>query len=107
MSNKASRFLRNTLISGAALTATYAFTGSIFVENMLGKKGIRNLIAQGGLMPNEETDCFYRSEEALKGIEFFRTYTYKKLFVFNKFAEYHNIYLKKIKKSIILISLNK
>lgn len=93
MSKKNSRFFRNAVISGAALTAAYAFTGSVFVENMLGKKGIKNLIAQGGLMPSEESNCFYNSEEALKGIDFYRTYTHKKPFTFNKFGEcLHSIY---------------
>ena len=93
MSKKFSKIFRNAVIGGAAITAAYAFSGSVFVENMLGKKGIRNLIAQGGLMPTEESDCFYNSEEAKKGIEFYRTYTHKKLFTFNKFGEcLHSIY---------------
>lgn len=95
MSKKTSSLLTKTAVTGAAIGAAYVYAGNIFVENLLGRKGIKNLIAQGGLMPSAESDCFYNSDEALRGIEFYRTHTYKKLFTFNKYGEcLHSIFYK-------------
>lgn len=87
MSNKFSKIVSGLTFTGMAACAVFTVAGNIFVENLLGKNGIKNLIAQGGLMPSEETDCFYHSEEALKGIEFYRKHVYKDEFMFDKYSK--------------------
>ncbi len=87
MSNKFSKIVSGLTFSGMAVCAAYTVAGNIFVENMLGRNGIKNLIAQGGLLPSEDTDCFYHSEEALKGIEFYRKHIYKDAFTFDKYSK--------------------
>lgn len=67
-------------------TACAAF-GSAFIENFWSKKGIKNIIATNALMPAEDSACFYESEEAKLGIEFYRKTPCEELFTFNKFSQ--------------------
>lgn len=87
MSKEKSSLLKKLAISGAAAGAACYTFGSIFIEKFLSKKGIKEIIAQNSLMPNEDSACFYESEEALAGIEFYRKTPYKEVFTFNKYSE--------------------
>lgn len=95
MSKRKSSLFKKIAIPGAIISSACIMTGNVFIEKFLSKKGIKELIAQGGLMPSEDSACFYESDEALAGIEFYRSNTYKKLFTFNKYGEcLHSIYYK-------------
>lgn len=105
MSKKICSLFKKTVITGAVIGTAYTVAGNIFTDNLLGKNGIKNLIAQGGLMPSEESACFYESDEALKGIAFYRKNIYKKLFTFNKYGEcLHSIYYENSGSHIYAIS---
>ena len=105
MSKKICSLFKKTVIAGAAIGTAYTVIGNILVENLLGKKSIKALISQGGLMPSEESSCFYTSDEALKGIAFYRKNIYEKLFTFNKYGEcFHSIYYKNEGSHIYAIS---
>ncbi|MBQ7122565.1 MAG: alpha/beta hydrolase [Clostridia bacterium] len=105
MAKKKCGLLIKTAVAGIAAGAVYSVIGNILVENLLGKKSIKALIAQGGLMPSEESACFYTSDEALKGIEFYRKKVYEKLFTFNKHGEcLHSIYYRNEGSHIYAIS---
>ena len=83
MSKKLNKLLVASAISGGLCAAA---SGSAFIENYLSKKGIKNIIATSALMPAEDSACFYESEEAKRGIEFYRTTPCKEIFTFNKFS---------------------
>ncbi len=92
-------------ISGAVIGGAYTVAANILVENLLGKKSIKALISSAALNPSEDTDCFYNSEEALRGIEFYKKHKYEKLFTFNKHAEcLHSIFYKNEGSHIYAIS---
>ncbi len=71
------------------MAGTAVFAGaSAFIEQFLGKNGIRSIIAKGGVAPNpEDSACFTESEEAKIGIAFYREKTYKDVFTFNKHSK--------------------
>ena len=79
--------LKKLIAAGAVAGGLCAATGSAFIENYLSKKGIRSIIASSALMPAEDSACFYESEEAKRGIEFYRTTPCKEVFTFNKFSQ--------------------
>lgn len=93
MSKKKSSLLKKIAVPVAVAGSACVVAGNVFLEKFLSKKGVKALIEQGGLMPSADSACFYESEEALKGIEFYRTNVYKKLFTFNKYGEcLHSIF---------------
>lgn len=93
MSKNRSGLFKKIAIPGAIISSACAALGNAFIEKFLSKNGIIALIEQDGLMLPEESRCFYESEEALSGIEFYRTNVYKKLFTFNKHGEcLHSIF---------------
>ncbi len=87
MGKKKSSLFKKIAIPGAIISSACVLTGNIFIDKYMSKKGIRDIVANGGMLPTEDSDCFYNSDEALAGIEFYRTNVYKKLFTFNKFGE--------------------
>ncbi len=87
MGKKKSSLFKKIAIPGAIISSACVLTGNIFIDKYMSKKGIRDIAAKGGMLPAEESDCFYNSDEALAGIEFYRTNVYKKLFTFNKSGE--------------------
>ncbi len=93
MSKKKSSLFKKIAIPGAIISSACAITGNMFIEKFMSKKGIKEIIAKGGMLSADESNCFYNSEEALAGIEFYRTKVFKKLFTFNKYGEcLHSIY---------------
>lgn len=79
--------LKRIALGGAAAGLLCAASGSAFIENFLSKKGIKSAVAQSALAPSEDSACFYESEEAKLGIEFYRLTPCKEIFTFNKFSE--------------------
>ncbi len=74
----------------AAVTAAGAVCyigGNLFIKKTLSKAAIKDIIAKDGLMPKEDSLCFYESDEAKSGIEFYRKHIYKDVFTFNKYSE--------------------
>ncbi len=74
----------------AAVTAAGAVCyigGNLFIKKTLSKAAIKDIIAKDGLMPKEDSLCFYESDEAKSGVEFYRKHTYKDVFTFNKYSE--------------------
>ncbi|MBE6819930.1 MAG: alpha/beta hydrolase [Ruminococcaceae bacterium] len=87
MAKKKKTPLERVITALAATGAVCHFSGNLFIKKTLSKEAIRDLIAKGGLMPNEESACFYESDEAKAGIEFYRKHIYKDVFTFNKYSE--------------------
>lgn len=87
MGNKKEKILNKLLIAVAAVGATCEIIGKKFIKNFLSRDGIKAIIAKGGLMPSEESACFYHSPEAKAGIEFYQKNTYQNVFTFNKYSE--------------------
>ena len=105
MSRKKCGMFRKIAVFSTVIGSSYAVIGNAVVDKLLSKKGITELIAQGGLMPSEESACFYESDEALKGIAFYRKNIYKKLFTFNKHGDcLHSIYYENKGSHIYAIS---
>jgi len=86
MASKKHRFFKWAAISGTLLSSAYVAFGNAVTENMISKKGINAVIERDGLMLPEDSICFYESEEALKGIAFYKKNVYKKIFTFNKYG---------------------
>ncbi len=87
MGNKKDKVFNKILIGVAAAGATCKIIGKKFIKDYLSRDGIKAIIAKGGLMPAEDSACFYESDEAKAGIEFYRKHTYKNLFTFNKYSD--------------------
>lgn len=87
MSKKKSSLFKKLVITGTATGVACYALGSLVVEKFLSKNGIREIIEKDALMPNEDSACFYESEEALAGIEFYRKTPCKEVFTFNKYSE--------------------
>ena len=87
MAKKKKSPLERIITAFAATGAICQLSGDLFIKKTLSKEAIKELIAKGGLMPSEESACFYESDEAKAGIEFFRRHTYKDVFTFNKYSE--------------------
>lgn len=104
MANK--KTFKKLVIAGAAAGLLYAATGSAFIENFLSKKGIKSIIASNGLMPSDDSACFYESDEAKLGIEFYRQNPCKEIFTFNKFSKplFADYYEAKEKSNVYAIS---
>ena len=80
------RLFKSFVFAGIAAGSACAAAGYAFTENFLSKKGIRNIIANGGTMPPEDSACFYESKEALAGIDFYRKKLCKEITVLNRFS---------------------
>ncbi len=104
MANK--KTLKKLVLGGAVVGLISAASGSAFIENFLSKKGIKSTIAQSALAPSEESACFYESDEAKRGIEFYRTIPCKEIFTFNKFSQtlFADYYEAETKSNIYVIS---
>lgn len=90
---KKSCLLKKIAVPVAVAGSACVVAGNVFLEKFLSKKGVKSLIEQGAPVSSEDSACFYESEEAVKGIEFYRTNVYKKLFTFNKYGEcLHSIF---------------
>ncbi len=87
MGNKKDKIFNKILIGVAAAGAVCETIGKKFIKDYLSKDGIKAIIAKGGLLPSEDSKCFYESPEAKAGIEFYRQNTYKNLFTFNKYSD--------------------
>lgn len=85
MSNNNS-FLKAITVTGAAGVTAAAAIGNWFIENFLGKNGIRKIISNGSPVPTDDSKCFYESEEALNGIEFYRKKPCEEIFLFNRYG---------------------
>lgn len=92
----------------AAVTAAGAVCyigGNLFIKKTLSKAAIKDIIAKDGLMPKEDSLCFYESDEAKSGIEFYRKHIYKDVFTFNKYSEcLHAIFYENEGSNIYAIS---
>lgn len=66
------KLLKAIVAAGAAAGAADLLLGNYFIENNMSKKGIKKTIEAAALSPSEESACFYFSDEAVKGIEFYR-----------------------------------
>lgn len=87
MTKKKKTPLERIVTALAATGAICHLSGNLFIKKTLSKEAIKGLIAKGGLMPSEESACFYESDEAKAGIEFYRKQIYKDVFTFNKYSE--------------------
>ena len=87
MAKKEKTPLEKILTAVTAAGAICHLSGNLFIKKTLSKEAIKDLIAKGGLMPSEESACFYESDEAKAGIEFYRRHVYKDVFTFNKYSE--------------------
>lgn len=87
MAKKKKTPLERIITALAATGALCHLSGNLFIKKTLSQEAIKDMIAQGGLMPSEESACFYESDEAKAGIEFYRKHTYKDVFTFNKYSE--------------------
>lgn len=86
MSNKNKGFFKTAALTGAVIGSACAAAGNAFIDRFLSKGGIKKTAASGGVMPAEDSECFYKSEEAIAGIAFYRERVYKDLFTFNKYG---------------------
>ena len=80
------KILKKLFVAGAATGLLSTALGSAFIEKYLSKKGIKSAIASSALNPSEDSNCFYESDEAKLGIEFYRSKPCKEIFTFNKFS---------------------
>lgn len=92
--NMKNSFLKIAGITGAVTAVATAATGNWFIETFLSKKGIQKIAASGSPVPSDDSACFYESEEALKGIEFYRKTPCEEIYLFNKdgvclYADYY------------------
>ncbi len=84
--NKKNNLLKIVGITGAVAAAAYAATGNWFIETFLSKNGIRKIISNGSPVPADDSACFYESEEALKGIKFYRETPCEEVYLFNRYG---------------------
>lgn len=87
MSKNKNGFIKKLAFTGVAAGAAGLAFGSLVIEKFLSKNGIKEVIEKEALAPNEDNACFYESEEALAGIEFYRKTICKEVFTFNKYSE--------------------
>ena len=105
MGKKKDKIFNKILISVAAAGAVRETIGRKFIMNYLSREGIKAIIAKGGLMPSEESACFYESPEAKAGIEFYRKHIYRNVFTFNKYSDcLHAIYYENEGSNLYAIS---
>ena len=100
------KVLKKLFVAGAATGLLSTALGSAFIENYLSKKGIKSAIASSALNPSENSNCFYESDEAKLGIEFYRSKPCKEIFTFNKFSRtlFADYYEAESKSNIYVIS---
>ncbi len=87
MKNKNNSLLKKSIVLGALTGSACIAAASIFIEKFMSKNGIKSIIAANNLMPAEDSSCFYESNEALAGIEFYRKTPCKEIFTFNKHSK--------------------
>lgn len=92
--SKENRLLKTAAVTGALAGITSSAIGNWFIETFLSKNGIKKIIENGSPVPSDDSKCFYESEEAIKGIEFYRTKPCEEIFLFNKegiclYADYY------------------
>lgn len=87
MKKKENSLFKKIAVPCAIAGSACAAVGNAFIEKFLSKKGIKSIIAANSLMPSEDSACFYESDEALAGIEFYRKTPCKEIFTFNKFSK--------------------
>ena len=86
MSNKNKSFFKTAAITGAVIGSACAAAGNAFIDRFLSRNGIKKTAAAGGVVSEEDCACFYKSDEAVAGITFYRERVYKDVFTFNKFG---------------------
>ncbi len=87
MGNKISGLLKKSAVGAAVAGSACLAVGSAFIEKFMSKNGIKSIIASNNLMPADDSACFYESEEAVAGIEFYRKTPCKEIFTFNKYSK--------------------
>ncbi len=87
MRKESNGFIKKSVIFGAIAGSACVAVAGAFIEKFMSKNGIKSIIAANNLMPAEESSCFYESEEALAGIEFYRKTPCKEIFTFNKYSK--------------------
>ena len=85
MSKEKSILKKAAAVGIVAGTASAAF-GNWFIEKYLSRNGINKIISTSSLLPSEESACFYESDEALAGIEFYRKTPCDEIYLFNRYG---------------------
>ncbi len=79
-------FGKGLAVSGAVIGTACVALGNYFIETFLSKKGIENIIKKDSLMPSEDSACFYESDEAKAGIDFYREKVCEEIFTFGRYG---------------------
>ena len=106
MKKRNSGLLKESAIFGAVAGSVCAAVAGVFIEKFMSKNGIKSIIASNNLMPAGDSDCFYESEEALAGIEFYRKMPCEEISVINKYGKtlYADFYKAETESDIYAIS---
>ena len=105
MGKRKDKIINKLLIAVAAAGTACKIIGEKFIKKFLSREGIKEIIAKGGLMPSEDSACFYESDEAKAGIEFYRKNTYQNLSAFNKHSDcLHSIFYENEGSNLYAIS---
>ncbi len=93
-------------VPGAVIASACAAVGNTFINMFLSKKGIHDIISKGSLMPEEDSKCFYESEEAIAGINFYREKSCEEIFTFNRYGTclYADFYEAETPSNVYVIS---
>ena len=103
---KKNGFFKKAAITGAVAGVATAAIGNWFTENFLSRNGIKKAIEKSSVMPSEDSACFYESEEAIAGIEFYREKPCDEIYLFNKegVCLYADYYENEIPSNVYVIS---
>lgn len=100
MSKQKTSLTKKLAVAGIVAGSAYIAAGNFIIDKMLSKKGIKAAAEAGGPLSEDNSNCFYHSDEALAGIAFYREKVYKNLFTYNKYGEcLHSIFYQNEKPS--------
>lgn len=104
--SKDNKFLKAAAVTGALAGIASSAAGNRFIETFLSKNGIKKIIANGSPVPTDDSKCFYESEEALKGISFYRETPCEEIYLFNRYGVclYADFYKNEIPSDVYVIS---